>query len=315
MLVIDNYQLEHLFSFPPLISALNQGFTEDIVTPPREHHHYSEGSDLLLMPAWKSGGYLGVKLITVVAGNRELGIPSIQGSYLLFNAESGEPIAQLSAPILTNFRTAATSALAAKYLARKNSKRFLMVGTGSLAPFLIRAHASVRSYDEIAIWGRNSDKVDKIIETLESEFSIKKVLIGDLSSATKDADVISVATMSGNPLIYGANIQPGTHVDLVGSYRPDMREADDEMILKSKLYVDSPQAIHESGDLVIPIRNKVINIDRICGSLPDLVKARIKGRSNDEEITLYKSVGHASQDLIAAIFAYQNYGRFYLEKI
>ena len=146
----------------------------------------------------------------------------------------------------------------------------------------------------------------QLVESLNGEVNLTPV--EDLAKAVKHADVISTATMAKDPVIPGDWIKPGTHLDLVGSYKPDMREADDSVVIKSKVYVDTLQALTESGDLVIPLSSGVLDQSNIVGTLPELVKGEITGRTNESEITLYKSVGHASQDLIAAVYAYENYG-------
>lgn len=306
MLLISGFQLHQILDFPSLVAALHDGFKNEISVPQRHHHAFNAGGTLLLMPAWVEGQYLGIKIITVLPKNRDLGLPTIRGTYDLFNAETGEAIAQLDAPVLTNYRTAATSALAASYLARKEVSRFLMIGTGSLAPFLIRAHLAVRSYSEVQVWGRNREKTMQLVESLNGELDL--VPVEDLATAVRHADVISTATMAMDPLIPGDWLKPGAHLDLVGSYKPDMREADDSVIIKSRVYVDTLQALTESGDLAIPLSSGVLDKSNIVGTLPELVKGVITGRTNETEITLYKSVGHASQDLIAAVYAYENYG-------
>lgn len=311
MLVISGHQLHQLLDFSHLIPTLEEGFRGQIYVPKRHHHGFGQDANLLLMPAWQTAGYLGIKLITVIPKNRDLGLPSIQGIYALFNAESGEPIAQIDAPVLTNYRTAATSALASQYLSSSTSSSFLMVGTGSLAPYLIRAHMAVRSFDRVMIWGRNPEKADEIAAGMKDEVNLE--VVKDLSSAVQQAQLVSVATMAYDPLILGDWIQPGTHLDLVGSFQPSMREVDDSVIAKTRIFVDSLHAVGESGDLVIPIKNHIISRESIMGTLPNLIKGKIKGRISEQEITLYKSVGHASQDLIAAIFAYENYGSHFFQ--
>lgn len=306
MLSISGFQLHQILDFKSLIPALKVGLRKDISVPKRHHHTFHRDSTLLLMPAWVDGEYLGVKLITVLPHNRQIGLPSIRGTYSLFNAETGEAIAQIDAPVLTNFRTAAASALAASYLAPVNAERLLMVGTGSLAPFLIRAHLAVRSYREVLVWGRNYDKAESLVQSFEGELNITPVT--DLADAAQSADVITVATMARNPIIKGEMLRPGTHLDLVGSYLPDMREADDDAISRAKIYIDTPDGLQESGDLMQPMQNKVIEMGNIAGTLSGLVSESVPGRTEASDITLYKSVGHASQDLITAIFAYENYG-------
>ncbi len=307
MLSISGYQLHRLLDFPSLIESLEDGFRSEIQTPPRHHHSFGDHSMLLLMPAWEQGKYLGVKLITVNPFNRGSGLPSIQGLYCLFNAETGEPVAQIDAPVLTNYRTAGASALAARFLARKNALNFLMIGTGSLAPYLIKAHCTVRNYQRVIVWGRDREKALKLVNELKDQ--VENIEVGpDLQIAIEEAEVISVATLSESPLVNGSWLSPGTHIDLVGSYKPNMREADDLTLERSTVYIDTHHGLHESGDLVQPIRKGILSEATLGGTLTDLCRGAKNGRTSEEQITLFKSVGHASEDLIAAVLAYQKYG-------
>lgn len=312
MLSISGYQLHRLLDFPTLIEAMEDGFRSDIHAPPRHHHSFSDHSILLLMPAWEQGKYLGVKLITVNPFNRGSGLPSIQGLYCLFNAETGEPVAQLDAPVLTNYRTAAASALAARFLVRKNALNFLMIGTGSLAPYLIKAHCTVRNYQRVMVWGRDREKAQNLVNELKDQVENIEVGPDDLQIAIEKAEVISVATLSESPLVNGSWLSPGTHIDLVGSYKPNMREADDLTIERATVYIDTHHGLHESGDLVQPIRKGILSESTLGGTLTELCRGTKKGRSSEEQITLFKSVGHASEDLIAAVLAYKKYGSVFI---
>jgi ornithine cyclodeaminase len=229
----------------------------------------------------------------------------------LFNAETGEPIAQMDGPVLTNYRTAAVSALAADYLASKQVETLLMVGTGSLASFLIKAHQSVRQYRKILIWGRQFEKSLALAESMSTEMNLEVKAFKDLRQSVEIADVISMATLSENPLILGEWLHPGQHIDLVGSYKPHMREADSLVMKRSKVFIDTWHALEETGDISIPIEEGVLSKDSIEGTLSDLCKKEVFARKNESEITLFKSVGHASEDLIASVLAYEKYGSIY----
>jgi ornithine cyclodeaminase len=303
MLQMNAEQLERLIDLPSLIIALEQGFRDEIFTPQRHHHDIDENSTLLLMPAWYAEKYVGIKLITMNANNKSLGLPSIQGIYLLIDKDTGKPLAQIDAPSLTNLRTAAVSALAAKFLAPRPAGNLLVVGSGSLSPYLLRAHAVVRNYDKIQIWGRNPEKASSVVTSLKDTLEVE--VVTDLASAVSKADVVSVATLSSDPVIFGKWLNPGTHVDLVGSYKPNMREADDLVIKRARIFIDTEHAISETGDLAIPLKNGTLTIDAIVGNLFQLCRGQIKGRLAETEITLFKSVGHASEDLIGAVLAYE----------
>lgn len=297
--------LHNTLNYPDLVNALREGFTKDYLVPPRMHLNYSNhpentANTMLLMPAVKSQEDAGVKIITVAPDNSQIGLPSIQGIYYLMDATTGSPKALLEAKALTNWRTAAASALASTFLSRENSETLLLVGTGSLAPYLIAAHAAVRPIKSVMIYGRNKEKVEQLAARFSEQFDYVEA-VTDLGEAVQKADIISTATFSPDPLISGSWLRPGQHVDLVGSYQPDMREADDEVISRGRVYVDNLEmAPKESGDLAIPLASGVLSLEEIQGDLFGLCKGEVKGRATQEEITVFKSVGHALEDLVAA---------------
>ena len=312
MLNISKEQLEEYLDYRILIEALREAFQEKIIVPTRHHHNYQnpkEGleSTLLLMPAWQVGKYLGVKMVTVSPNNGKYNLPSIHGIYTLFNAEKGMPVAQIDASTLTAQRTAATSALASSFLSKKNSKTLLMVGTGALAPELIQAHASVRPIKEVYVWGRNFENAKALAQDFQklAEHYFKVFPIKNIEEGIKKADIISCATLSPTPLIFGKNLIAGQHLDLVGAYRPDMREADDEAVLKSSVFVDTYGGMHESGDIAIPLKSGILKKEKIGGNLYELCRGEKIGRKDNNEITFFKSVGHALEDLAAAKLVYE----------
>ena len=304
--IADALMIAEKLSFDALIVQLEQAFTDaSITTPARHHHDYFNpkeeiDSTLLLMPSWMSGSHLGVKLVTVSPNNQQYHLPSIQGLYVLFDAVKGTPLMLLDAKELTARRTAASSALASSFLSRVDSETLLMIGTGTLAPYLIAAHATVRRYKKILIWGRNRDKAQAICDTLNPKMDVQITRVEDLEKGIKQADVVSCATLSATPLILGAWLKPGQHIDLVGAYKPDMREADDDLMLKSKIYVDTPMALKETGDLLIPMTKGILDSNDIRGDLFQLCQKTREGREKKEDITVFKSVGHALEDLVAA---------------
>ena len=286
-----------------LIPGLKTAFRSPGTVPQRQHlnldnHNGKPPTTLLMMPAWESGGYLGIKMVTVAPANTELDIPSVQGVYYLAKAVTGEPLGIMDARALTTCRTAAASALASSYLSREEASTLLMVGTGALAPQLIRFHAAVRPITKVLIWGRDFQKAEQLARSLEVELTA--MAVGDLKKAVQQADIISSATTSPEPLIQGKWLQAGHHVDLVGSYRLDTREADSETMKRSHLFVDTPAALFESGDLAIPLEEKAIKEEDILANLSDLVSGRYPGRMTNDEITVFKSVGHALEDLAGA---------------
>ncbi len=306
---LSNEELLAKLDYPSLIEALQSAFRAVYTVPMRHHHDYANptvgvDSTLLLMPAWDDGEYLGLKVVTVSPKNSAQNLPSIQGSYTLFDLPSGQSILEMDAKVLTNLRTAAASALASQYLSRPDSRTLFVLGTGSLAPFLIAAHASNRPIERVLIWGRNSVKAERIkADLVGGGYEIE--VVSDISKGIAAADIISAATMSKDPLILGKYLKPGQHLDLVGSYRSDMREADDGTIARCSLFVDTMQgAPKESGDLAIPLKNGTCTLEDIQADLFALCRAEHQGRKTSEEITFFKSVGHALEDLAAAKLAF-----------
>ena len=305
-------QVNAALSYPALLNALRDAFCADITVPMRHHHDManpkaSRETTLLLMPAWQAGEKAGVKLVTVAPDNGALDLPSIQGIYVLFDLHSGTPELMMDAPSLTAKRTACASALAASYLARKDASSLLMVGTGALSSQLIRAHCTVRNISRVTVWGRDPQKAQAICDAV-ADLDIRCEIATDIESAIQDADIISVATLSQTPLIQGQWLKPGQHLDLVGAYRPDMREADDEVIRRADVFVDTrPGATKETGDIKIPLDTGVLSLDDIHADLFQLCGQQHPGRQSDEAITLFKSVGHALEDLAAAKLVASHY--------
>jgi len=295
-----------------LIAALDKAFAGDVVAPQRTHHdvRVPGGSDatLLLMPAWFPGRSLGVKIATVYPDNATRSLPAVFASYFLVNGATGEPVAVLDGTELTVRRTAAASALAATYLARQDARRLLMVGTGSLAPHLVRAHATARSIDEVIVWGRRPEAAEKLAGTLrDGSFAVSTAT--DLDAAIARADIISCATLAAEPLVKGKLLRPGQHLDLVGAFRPEMAEADVECIRRADVYVDTRiGAFSEAGDILQAIDAGVIDRSEVRGELAELAGGTVPGRTDDAAITLFKSVGTALEDLAAAELALQRAG-------
>ena len=311
MKFISNEQLKEALRFYKLIPALQSAFCENITVPLRHHHQFDNpkentASTLLLMPAWKSSDYLGVKIVTVAPNNVKYNLPSIHGLYLLFDAHKGLPIAQMDAKLLTSLRTAAASALASFYLSKKNSHSLLMVGTGSLAPWLIKAHAFIRPIDTVYVWGRNFEKAKALVANLDLPH-IDIQAVKNIASKIAKADIISCATLSNQSLIEGKWLQPGQHLDLVGSFKPDMREVDDTTIQRSNIYVDTLEgATKESGDILLPLKSGVLSLEDIQADLFDMCQNDIFCRKDNSDITLFKSVGHALEDLAAARLVFES---------
>ena len=310
---IDANFIEESTNFRSLISALKIGFSsQEIIVPMRHHHDFpnpktNADSTLLLMPAWNPSKVAGVKIVSVSPENGQFNLPSIQGAYIYLDAKKGSIKAILDAKNLTAKRTAAASALASSFLSRKNSSSLLMIGTGALSINLIKAHASIRPIKTVYVWGRSIEKARVICETLVNEsFSCEPILT--IQEKISEVDIISCATLSKTPLVLGKYLREGQHIDLVGAYKKDMREADDGTIKKASVFVDTFQGgLKESGDIVIPINNGTLNKEDIKADLFQLCSNKKTGRTSDSEITLFKSVGHALEDLVAATYYFDKY--------
>lgn len=299
--------------FPSLIAELQSAFAQkDILVPLRHHHDFPNpavGADstLLLMPAWKPSAYAGVKMVTVSPENGRFDMPSIHGTYMYMDATNGTVKALLEAKNLTAKRTAAASALAASYLSPTDCHSMLMVGTGALSKNLIEAHASVRPIKRVYIWGRNLQKAQQLAASIQSN-QYQVMAVDSIQHTMPKVQLISCATLSKRALVLGDWLQAGQHLDLVGAYKPDMRETDNQAMAKAHIYVDTFQGgCKESGDIVIPLQEGIIKEQDILGDLFALSAANSYARRSEADITIFKSVGHALEDLAAAHHYYQLY--------
>jgi alanine dehydrogenase len=307
MLYLDAKSLAARLSPKSLIDALDRAFRSDFQTPARQSYAVGDQENaaaaLIIMPAWQTNASIGVKLVTVFPHNSARGKPAVHATYTLFDAASGAPRAMLDGTELTLRRTAAASALAARYLAPPEASRLLMVGTGSLAPHAIENHAAVRPIRSVRVWGRRPERANAVARSLAGRhYEIEAV--ADLQAAVAWADIVSCATLAAAPLVRGAWLRPGQHLDLIGSFTPQMREADEEAMVRAAIYVDTRAgALAESGELVHALAAGLISTADIRGELSELARGSVSGRRDPGEITLFKSVGCALEDLAAAELA------------
>ncbi|HEX8168032.1 MAG TPA: ornithine cyclodeaminase family protein [Beijerinckiaceae bacterium] len=310
MRVVTAAEIDRALTFPVLIEALAEAFRGDVLAPVRHHHEIArDGSPgtLLLMPAWtgatrgsaSGSGFLGVKVVTVYPDNARRSLPSVFGTYLLLDGATGEPLAAIDGTRLTLWRTAAASALAARHLARPDAARMVMVGAGALAPFLIRAHAGERPIREVKLWNHRAEKAAALAAELRAE-GLPVEATDDLEMAVRAADLVSCATLSPTPLVRGAWLKRGAHLDLVGAFNLSMREADDEALRRASVYVDTPAALAEGGDVALGLKGGAIREADVKGDLFALCRGEAPGRTREDEITVYKSVGTAIADLAGA---------------
>lgn len=316
MRVVEAADIDAALAFPALIEALQQAFASDISVPVR-HHHTLERPGMssathLLMPAWTNTGsehFLGTKIVNVFPDNGKRGLPSISGTYLLMSGETGETLAAMDGARLTLWRTAAASALAASFVTRADTGHLLMVGGGALAPFLIRAHASIRPLHRVTLWNRRL-AVSQALAANLADMALEISIADTLETAVREADLISCATLSSEPLIKGRWLKPGSHLDLVGAYNPAMRESDDECLRRARIIVDTRAgAMKEAGDIVQPLADGVIDRHDIIADLVELCRGTVAFTRQLEDITLFKSVGTAIEDLAAAMLVWQSLGK------
>ena len=310
MLYLDPEQTASALPWSALINALQQGFMQGCKVPVRHQHQFEindeQPGSLLLMPAWIPGSFLGVKQVVVVPENGKRDLPAVHASYQLSCAKTGELLAVIDGEVLTHRRTAAASALASRFLSRADSEHLLMVGTGGMARALIPAHCAERPIKTISIWGRNLDKSKRLADDV-CTLGYSAQAVEDLASSAESADIISCATLAQQPIILGEWLRPGTHIDLVGAFTPTMREVDSSGVAKSSVFVDTRAgALEEAGDLLMAMADGAFSANDIVASLRELSTEQHQGRSSEAEITLFKSVGTALEDLYGAILAYQN---------
>ena len=321
MRILEAAEIDAALDDLALIDRLDALFRAGCEMPTRHHHPIksplgagSADAVLLLMPAWTSGptGRIGVKIVTVFPDNGKRSLPAIFGQYMLLDGATGQTIALLDGAMLTKRRTACASGLASRYLSRPDSAKLLMIGTGALAPHLIRVHAKVRPIREVAIWGRTPTHAQTLAEDLAKSLPqalgrpIAVRAVTDRARAVADADIVSCATLSKVPLVEGAWLGEGQHLDLVGAYTPQMRESDDKAAWRARIFVDTRAgALKEGGDVVQALANGTIDEDDILADLYDLARGTHGGRlaGDDATITLFKSVGAALEDLAAAQLA------------
>jgi ornithine cyclodeaminase len=304
MHVYDSAAVARFLPYDLLIEALESAFRTETVVPLRTHHTVdvpgAHSGTLMLMPAWSSGDALGVKIVSIFPDNTKHGLASVHANYLLLDARTGALRGIMDGTELTLRRTACASALASRHLSRRDAKTLLMVGTGKLAPHMIAAHATVRPITEVRLWGRSKVSAQSLADEMaDMPFGVS--VADNLEKAVKEADIISCATLAVEPLIHGAWLRPGQHLDLVGAFTPQMREADTNAICRCDVFVDTyPGASTEAGEIVQAIQSGDIALADLEADLAQLVRGEHAGRTSDAALTLFKSVGTALEDLAAA---------------
>lgn len=302
---IDAAAVAGLFDWGDAIAAIEQGHRgaapcmDDLFLP----SHGDNG--LLNRAAWVPGIGLGLKSVSIFPANpaRHPPLPTVQGFFALFDDESGEPLALIDGPLITHWKTAADSLVAARLLARRDARRLLIVGAGALAASLLEAYESAMpGLEEIQVYARDEARARALLQG-RSRGSVAV----DLDAALRSADIISTATSSTAPVLKGELVPPGCHVDLVGAYARQNREADDCLLQRGTLFVDARETtIEHIGELTIPIAAGAIDVDAVRGDLRDLLGGQA-GRSSDGEITVFKNGGGAHLDLMIAGLIYRRW--------
>ncbi len=306
MKIIEAADVHRVLNFPDLVNALRETFGSPAGTPRRTVFQLNENDPFhdafAVLPAWSTEA-IGVKAFTYLPSNAPKGRQILHSQILLFSRETGAPMALVDGTTVTYWRTAAIAALAADFLARRDAQRLLICGTGNLSSYMTQAHAAVRKYSDIAIWGRNPVNAKKAVEAIKAKRpDLNCRMAGDLESEVRQADVISCATAAKQPLILGAWVRPGTHTDFFGNHERKNRECDSDLVVKARVYVDSrANVMNEAGEILVPIEEGRITDAHVLGEMAELCSGAVKGRGGSDEITLFKSVGTALSDLAAAL--------------
>lgn len=309
LLHLDSAQLRRTLQDAPVVDGLIDFFRSRPVTPLRQRLAQGDGRELILMPIL-SAPYSGVKMLTVVPSNAGSQHPVISGLFTLVDMTNGVALATMDASELTAWRTAGVAAAAAARLARTDARTLTLLGAGHIIPDLAAAHVAIRPIDKVIVWARRAEAAAAAAEHIVRRLDLPGIAVeiaSDIETAVRKGDIVCAATRATTGLIEGKWLSPGAHVDLVGGYRPDMREIDDAGLLRSTIYVDDRlAALSEAGDLIDPMLRGVLTQDAVRGDFADLALGRV-GRSSVEEITLFKSVGVAASDLAVAILAWRRH--------
>jgi len=310
MQIIDKNETSRRLPMPGLIEALRSMFREGCEVPLRHAHTIDSGDPassgtFLLMPAWQPGKKLGLKTVSIYPGNRDRGLPGLHSTYMLFDAQTGAPLVMLDGDTITSRRTAAASALAAQYLSRPDASTLLLVGTGQVAAVIPQAYRAVRPIERVLVWNIRDESAKRLVARLKLE-GYDAEHVTDLEAAVAQADIVSCATLSTVPLIKGKWLRPGMHLDLIGGFKPAMRESDDDCYVGTSVFVDTDEALIKAGDLLEPIKAGVFRKESVRAQMAELCRDQHAGRRSAEEITVFKAVGNALEDLAAACLAMES---------
>jgi ornithine cyclodeaminase len=307
MLMIDAPRTRAALSFATLIPALRNAFARGASVPTRHTHAIESGGRhgvTLIMPAWNADGYFGVKVINIFPDNGAQGLPGLHATYTLYSAQTGVPLAHLDGDAITVYRTAAAAALGASYLAKPDARVLTIVGSGRIAGLVAQAMREVRPIEAVRVWNLRAAGAEALAAGLRDQ-GIPAEAVADLRQAVAQSDIVSCATLSTEPLIQPDWLRPGTHLDLIGSFKPDMIEAHPDCFRNAAVYVDTDEAPTKAGDLLRAFDAGTLARGDIRGSLHDLAQGTLRGRTDPTQITIFKAVGSALEDLTAAALVYE----------
>lgn len=310
MKIISAEEIHTALSYPALVDALQDAYAQPFSMPPRQVFLLDDESDnhdaFAVLPSWNDE-LIAVKSFTYFPDNPKPKYASLYSKIMLFDRKHGEPLALVDGTSVTFWRTAGISGLASRLLSREDSKTLLLLGTGNLAPYIIKAQLSVRPIDRVMIWGRTASKAQALVEQFANENdAVQFEAVDDLQAACGLADIIVSATGSHEPLVLGDWVTPGTHTDFIGNHHATKRECDTALIAKSKVYADSyVNCFKEAGEVLVPIEEGAISKDHVVGELTEMCSGAVKLRESENEITLFKSIGMAMSDLVGAGAAYR----------
>lgn len=309
MKIFDAASTRAALGFDRLVPALRAAFAGDTTVPARHVHQVQAGQDagtVLIMPAWSEAGFMGIKTVNIFSGNSARGLPGLHANYLLYDAHTGVPLALMDGDEITSRRTAAAAALGASFLARGDARRLLVLGTGRVAALLPEALRQVRpGIGEVMVWNHRPDSAHRLAAQWRAE-GLDATAVTDLEAAVRRSDIVSCATLSNTALVHGEWLAPGSHLDLIGSFTPQMREADPRCFGGgARTFVDTDEALGKAGDLLDALATGDLREDAVQATLAQLCSGARTGRGSAGERTVFKAVGTALEDLAAATLVWQ----------
>ena len=309
MKILTAEDVHAALSYPAMIDALQEAYSGSFNMPPRQVFLLDDQPEnhdaFAVLPSWNDE-LVAVKSFTYFPDNPKPKYASLYSKIMLFDRKHGEPLALVDGTSVTFWRTAGISGLASRLLSREDSKTLLLLGTGNLAPYIIRAQLSVRPIDRVMTWGLTLGNAQAVVRQLAKENdAVRFEVADDLQTACGEADIIVSATGSHEPLVLGDWIRPGTHTNFIGNHHATKRECDTALVAKSKVYADSyVNCFKEAGEVLVPINEGAISKDHVVGELTQMCSGAVSLRESGDEITLFKSIGMALSDLVGAGCAY-----------